>query len=59
VVTLVGGDIVALLLVGAGIAVAAWRRSLMWVWPAVGLGVVVVSYGVAGVVGLDSLSNMQ
>jgi hypothetical protein len=60
VVTLVGGgDTVALLLAGAGIAVAAWRRSLMWIWPALGLGVVVVSYGVSAVAGWDSLSSMQ
>jgi Zn-dependent protease with chaperone function len=54
-----GGIAVALLLAGVGIAVAARRRSLMWIWPALGLGVVIVSYCVSAGMWLDSLSNMH
>ncbi|BDB43480.1 MULTISPECIES: hypothetical protein [Mycobacterium] len=42
-----GGVVVALLLAGTGIAVAAARRSPMWIWPAAGLGIVLVTYGVS------------
>jgi hypothetical protein len=50
-----GGVIVALLLAGIGITVAAVRRATMWIWPAAGLVIVVVTYAVSAVLWMDGL----
>jgi len=52
-----GGIVVALLVAGIGTLVAAKRRSSRWIWPALGLGVVIVTYGISASMWLDTLSS--
>ncbi|OBI40612.1 hypothetical protein A5707_09370 [Mycobacterium kyorinense] len=51
------GAAVAVLLAGIGAIVAGVRRWVMWIWPAIGLVIVVVCFVVAGFMWLDALPS--
>ncbi|WP_216639704.1 hypothetical protein [Mycobacterium sp. 1164966.3] len=49
--------IVAVLVAGTGTVVAGVRRWVMWIWPTLGLAIVVVSFVIAGFTWLDAIPS--
>ncbi|OBF22837.1 hypothetical protein A5725_11550 [Mycobacterium kubicae] len=40
----VGGEVIAVGVAGIGMAVAGVRRSVLWIWPAIGAAIVVAAF---------------